>query len=243
MSNIEGKVIVITGASSGLGLVAAKEFGKRGAKVVVGARRLDRLQSLVKELGQPEETAVKVDVTKREDVEKLVRTAVDVYGRIDVLVNNAGYGTVSKFEDGHVDEWDQCVDVNIKGVLYGINAVLPVFKEQKSGQIINVSSVLGRLVFPATGVYSGTKFAVRAISEGLRQELKPYNVRVLNVSPGPTESEMLTSLTERSTTSKEVAGTFAAWGVVPATAFSDALIYAVGQPSNVDVNEITFTPA
>lgn len=242
MSNIEGKVIVITGASSGLGLVAAKELANRGAKVVVGARRLDRLQTLVKELGQPKETAVEVDVTKPEEVGRLIKAAVGVYGRIDVLVNNAGYLTLSNLEDGHVDEWEKCIDINIKGVLYGVNAVLPVFREQRFGQIINVSSVAGHTVFPFEAVYSGTKFAVRAISEGLRQELKPYNVRVLNVSPGAIETEMLKEIVDRKTSDQHAAAHVSDWGSMPATAFSDALIYAIGQPENVDVNEIIFRP-
>lgn len=240
MSNIEGKVIVITGASSGLGLTATKELAKLGAKVVVGARRLDRLQELAKEIGQPETTAVQVDVTKREQVDKLIQTALDVYGRIDVLVNNAGYMPLSYIEKGKVDEWDATIDINIKGVLYGVNAVLPVFKKQKSGQIINVSSVGGHTVITGGAVYCGTKFAVRAISEGLRQELKPYNIRVLNVSPGATESDLGNSITDEDllVTLKDKFD----FHPVPATAFSDAIIYAINQPENVDVNEIIFRP-
>ncbi|PRT54007.1 hypothetical protein B9G98_01627 [Wickerhamiella sorbophila] len=237
MSNVKGKVIVITGASSGLGLVAAREFAKLGAKVVVGARRLDRLNELVKELGQPEATAVKVDVTKREQVENLVQTALDIYGRIDVLVNNAGYMPLSYMEKCKVDEWDATIDINIKGVLYGVAAIIPVFKKQKSGQIINVSSVAGHNVLMGGAVYSASKYAVRAISEGLRQELKPYNVRVLNVSPGATESDLLQGITDEDINSR-----LANIQRVPATVFSDALIFAVNQPENVDINEIIFRP-
>ncbi|PRT54006.1 hypothetical protein B9G98_01626 [Wickerhamiella sorbophila] len=238
MSNVKGKVIIITGASSGLGLVAAREFAKLGAKVVVGARRIDRLTELVKELGQPEATAVKVDVTKREQVENLVQTALDIYGRIDVLVNNAGYMPLSYMEKCKVDEWDATIDINIKGVLYGVAAIIPVFKKQKSGQIINVSSVAGHNVLMGGAVYSASKYAVRVISEGLRQELKPYNVRVLNVSPGATESDLAHGITDEDVM-KNIEKEFEA---VPATVFSDALIFAVNQPENVDVNEITFRP-
>lgn len=243
MSGIDGKVFVITGASSGLGLTLAKELGKRGAEVVVGARRLDRLQNLVRELGQPEETAVKVDVTKREDVDKLLETAVNLYGRVDVLVNNAGYATFSLFEDGHVDEWETCIDINIKGVLYGINAVIPIFKKQKFGQIVNVSSVAGISTSPTAAVYSCTKSALNAISEGLRQELKPYNVRVLNVSPGATDTEGFHGIATRATTNPNAVKYIESFVPVPPTSFSDAVIYAVSQPENVDVNEITFRPS
>lgn len=237
--NIEGKVIVITGASSGLGEGAARELAKRGATIVVGARRLDRLKALVHELGQPEKAAVKVDVTNRNDVETLVQTAIDLYGRVDVLLNNAGIMPLSFLEKGFVEEWDAMIDVNIKGVLYGVNAVIPHFKQQKSGQIINVSSVSGHVVAPGSAVYSGTKFAVRAISEGLRQELKPYNIRVLNVSPGATQSDLVSTIKD-----EDVLGMFASSGLVPVptTAFTDAIIYAIGQPENVDVNEVIFRP-
>lgn len=238
-NNIKGKVVVITGASSGLGEASARELAKLGAKVVVGARRLDRLQALVKEIGEPAQAAVKVDVTKREDVEALIKTAVDLHGRVDVLLNNAGYMPLSLIEKGRVDEWDAMIDINIKGVLYGVNAVLPVFKKQMSGQIINVSSVAGHVVSPGSTVYSGTKFAVKALSEGLRQELKPYNVRVLNVSPGATESELFLAIKD-----KDVLDSFASMKLdpVPNTAFTDAIIFAIGQPENVDVNEIIFRP-
>lgn len=236
MLGIKGKIVVITGASSGLGEVAARELVKRGAKVVLGARRVDRLQALAKDLGQPSEAAVKVDVTKRAEVEALVKTAIDLHGHVDVLLNNAGYMPLSYLEKGKVDEWDAAIDINIKGVLYGINAILPHFKERKSGQIINVSSVAGHVVFPAGSVYCATKFAVRAISEGLRQEVKPYNVRVLNVSPGATDSDLRGGITDPDALKLVPAKS------APSTAFSDAIIYAISQPENVDVNEIIFRP-
>lgn len=228
---IEGKVIVITGASSGLGETAAIELAKRGAKVVLGARRVDKLRSLVKQFGQPEESAVEVDVSKKEQVDNLVKVALKLYGKIDVFINNAGIAEFAPIEVGNVESWDRTIDVNIKGTLYGVNAVLPHFKERKAGQIINTASVVGHTVYPNAVVYSATKFAIRAISEGLRQELKPYNVRVLNVSPGPTQSEALAKLTKAHPIT-----------AVPSTAFSDAVIYAIGQPENVDVNEIIFRP-
>ncbi|PRT55585.1 hypothetical protein B9G98_03205 [Wickerhamiella sorbophila] len=231
VKGIEGKVIVITGASSGLGETSAHELTKAGAKVVVGARRVDKLRALVKEFGLPEESAVEVDVSKQEQVENLIQTALKLYGKIDVLMNNAGVATFSPIEAGDVDAWDRMIDTNVKGVLYGVNAVLPHFKERKSGQIINTCSVVGHSVMRNGVVYSSTKFAIRAISEGLRQELKPHNIRVLNISPGPTESEGL-----------RVAFGEASMPTAPSTAFSDAVIYAVSQPENVDINEITFRP-
>ncbi|PRT55586.1 hypothetical protein B9G98_03206 [Wickerhamiella sorbophila] len=225
--NIVGKVVVITGASSGLGQATAHALAGAGAKVVVGARRLELLRTMCKDLGQPEEAAVQTDVTKPQDLEKLVKTAVDLYGRVDVLVNNAGYMTQGNLEEGRVSEWDTCIDINVKGVLYGVNAIVPYFKRQKSGQIINIGSVSGRVVYPGSVVYCASKFAVRAISEGLRQELKPYNVRVLNMSPGVIETEMEANVDVEP---------------MPASAVANTIAYAIGQPENVDVNEIIMRP-
>lgn len=170
---------------------------------------------------------MQTDVTKPQDLEKLVKTAVDLYGRVDVLVNNAGYMTQGNLEEGRVSEWDTCIDINVKGVLYGVNAIVPYFKRQKSGQIINIGSVSGRVVYPGSVVYCASKFAVRAISEGLRQELKPYNVRVLNMSPGVIETEMEANVDVEP---------------MPASAVANTIAYAIGQPENVDVNEIIMRP-
>ena len=180
---IKDKVVVITGASSGLGEAAARRLAKDGAKLVLGARRLDRLQALAKELSLGDDAVVQTDVSKYDEVKRLVDHAVKAHGRIDVMINNAGLMPQSLLESLKIDEWDRMIDVNIKGVLYGIAAALPVMKAQKSGHIINVSSVAGHKVRPGSTIYSATKSAVRVISEGLRQEVKPYNIRTTIISP------------------------------------------------------------
>ncbi|HMQ94523.1 SDR family oxidoreductase, partial [Amaricoccus sp.] len=171
--NIAGKTIVITGASSGMGAAAARHLAEKGANVVLGARRAERIEVLAEEIRAAggKATAVVTDVTKRSDVQTLVDTAVETYGRIDVLINNAGVMPLSPLERLKVDEWDQMIDVNLKGVLYGVAAALPHMKAQKSGHIIGLSSVAGHKLFGGSAVYSATKFGVRAISEGLRQEV------------------------------------------------------------------------
>ena len=168
-SNIEGKVVVITGASSGLGEATARHLAGEGAKLVLGARRLDRLQALTRELNLGTDAAVATDVTDHAQVKRLVDAAVAIHGRIDVIINNAGLMPHSPLERGKVDDWDRMIDVNLKGVLYGIAAALPHMTRQKSGHIINVSSVAGHKVRPGSAVYAATKAAVRMLSEGLRQ--------------------------------------------------------------------------
>src|ERR1051325_10519942 len=178
-NNIAGKVVVVTGASSGLGEATARLLSAQGAKVVLGARRIDRLQSLAEELegSGGKALAIATDVTDYDQVKRLVDAAVQAYGRIDVIINNAGLMPSSPLERLKIDDWNRMIDVNIKGVLYGIAAALPYMQQQKSGHFINVSSVAGHKVRPGGTVYSATKHAVRVISEGLRQEVKPYNIR------------------------------------------------------------------
>ena len=185
-NNITGKVVVITGASSGLGEATARLLSAKGASVALGARRQDRIQSLAYELTSAggKAIAVTTDVTDRAQVRKLVDTAAQTYGRVDVMINNAGLMPQAPLERFKVDEWDRMIDVNLKGVLYGIAAALPHMQRQKSGHFINVSSVAGHKVGPGFAVYAATKFAVRALSEGLRQEVKPYNIRTTVISPG-----------------------------------------------------------
>jgi len=238
--NIKGKVVVITGASSGLGAEAARHLVREGAKVALGARRLDRLQALAKELGEANATVFKVDVTRREQVQAFVDHAVSTYGRIDVMLNNAGLMPHSPLERLKVDQWDQMIDVNIKGVLYGIAAALPVMQAQKSGHIINVSSVAGHKVRPNGVVYSATKHAVRIISEGLRQEVKPYNIRSTIISPGAVATELPDSITETDI----AAGMHAFYEkyAIPADSFARCVLFAMSQPEDVDINEILFRP-
>ena len=237
---IQDKVVVITGASSGLGEAAARRLARDGAKLVLGARRVDRLHALAKELSLGEGAAVQTDVAKFDEVKRLVDHAAKLHGRIDVMINNAGLMPHSPLERGKVEDWDRMIDVNIKGVLYGIGAALPYMKAQKSGHIINVSSVAGHKVAPGGAVYAATKHAVRVISEGLRQEVKPYNIRTTIISPGAVESELPDSVTEPDV-AENVRERYAKWAI-PAASFASMVAFAMSQPEEVDVNEILFRP-
>jgi NADP-dependent 3-hydroxy acid dehydrogenase YdfG len=240
-NNIAGKVVVITGASSGLGEATARLLAAQGAKVVLGARRKERIEALAAELkgkgGQA--LALATDVTQREQVRALADAAVESFGRLDVMINNAGLMPHSPLERLKVEDWDRMIDVNLKGVLYGIAAALPHMQRQKSGQIVNVSSVAGHKVRPGSAVYAATKHAVRALSEGLRQEVKPYNIRTTVLSPGAVATELVDSITE-----KDIAeGVRRMYEIaIPAEAFARAVAFAISQPDEVDVNEILFRP-
>jgi NADP-dependent 3-hydroxy acid dehydrogenase YdfG len=240
--NIGGKVVVITGASSGLGEATARLLAAQGASVVLGARRVERLRVLADELtGRGGKAfAVATDVTNRDQVKALVDAAVQAYGRVDVMTNNAGLMPQAPLERLRVDEWDRMIDVNIKGVLYGIAAALPHMQRQKSGHIINVSSVAGHKVGPGFTVYAATKHAVRALSEGLRQEVKPYNIRTTVISPGAVATELTNSVTDPDIA--ERLRKFYAEVAIPAESFARAVAFAIGQPEEVDVNEILFRP-
>lgn len=239
--NIQGKVVVITGASSGLGEAAARMLAAQGATVALGARRTERLDALVAQItaGGGKAMAQATDVTERAQVQALVDAAVQRYGRIDVMVNNAGLMPNSLLERLKVDDWDRMIDVNLKGVLYGIAAALPHMMRQKSGHIVNVSSVAGHKVRPGSAVYAATKHAVRALSEGLRQEVKPYDIRTTIISPGAVATELPGSITEPDVAAA-VNKVYAL--AVPADAFARALVFAISQPDDVDINEILFRP-
>ncbi len=241
-NNITGKVVVITGASSGLGEAAARLLSANGAKVVLGARRVERLQTIVEELNKNggNALAVATDVKELSQVKHLVDMAVQTHGRIDVMINNAGVMPSSPLERLKVDEWEQMIDVNIKGVLYGIAAALPYMKKQKSGHIINVSSVAGHKVRPGNVVYAATKHAVRAISEGLRQEVKPYNLRTTIISPGAVATELLNTVAEPDE-SERIRNYFNKYAI-SADSFARAVAFAISQPEEVDINEILFRP-
>jgi NADP-dependent 3-hydroxy acid dehydrogenase YdfG len=243
MSNgIEGKVVVVTGASSGLGEATARFLSAQGASVVLGARRVDRIQSLADELTASggKALAVATDVTQRDQVQKLVDAAVQTYGRVDVIINNAGLMPQAPLERLKVDEWDRMIDVNIKGVLYGIAAALPYMKQQKAGHFINVSSVAGHRVGPGFAVYAATKHAVRALSEGLRQEVKPYNIRTTVISPGAVATELPQSVTDPDSAART--RKFYEAFAIPAESFARAVAFAISQREEVDVNEILFRP-
>ncbi|MBB3610587.1 SDR family oxidoreductase [Rhizobium sp. BK602] len=239
---IENKVVVITGASSGLGAAAARRLASEGAKVVLGARRADRLEALAEDIRSAggKALAVATDVTKRDDLRKLADSAIDLFGRIDVMLNNAGLMPLAPYERLKVDEWDKMIDVNIKGVLYGIAAVLPHMQARKSGHIINVSSVYGHIVSPGASVYCATKWAVRAISEGLRQEVKPYNLRTTVISPGAVATELLHQISEKDVFNN--VKDFVDRVAISDDSFARMVSFAISQPDDVDVSEILFRP-
>jgi NADP-dependent 3-hydroxy acid dehydrogenase YdfG len=238
--NIAGKVVVITGASSGLGEATARHLAREGAKLVLGARRLNRLQALARELSLNEDAAVRTDVVDRTQVRALVDQAIRTHGRLDVMLNNAGLMPQAPLERLQVDEWDRMIDVNLKGVLYGIAAALPHMQRQKCAHIINVSSVAGHRVGPGFAVYAATKFAVRALSEGLRQEVKPYNIRTTVISPGAVATELPNSVTDPDAAAR--VRKFYEEAAIPADSFARAVAFAISQPEDVDVNEILFRP-
>ncbi|GAB7031373.1 SDR family oxidoreductase [Streptomyces sp. NPDC021749] len=241
MSGVEGKVVAVTGASGGIGEATALLLAERGARLVLGARRSERLAELVGRIEEAGGAAVQIrtDVTRREDLEGLVALAVERFGRLDVLVGNAGVGTISPLDDLRVEEWDHMVDVNVKGVLHGIGAALPVFRAQGTGHFITTASTAAFRVVPAMAVYAGTKFAVRAICEGLRQEAGGA-LRVTTVSPGP----IATDFAEASTNSRVRAEITAMRDrlAIPPDAIARAIAFAVEQPAEVDVNEIVVRP-
>jgi NADP-dependent 3-hydroxy acid dehydrogenase YdfG len=241
-NNIEGKGVVITGASSGPGEATARHLSAQGACVVLGARRAGRIQSLADALiaSGGRALAVTTDVTRFDDVKRLVAAAVEHFGRIDVMINNAGLMPHSPLERLKVEDWDRTIDVNIKGVLYGIGAALPYMKQQKAGHIINVSSVAGHKVRPGSAVYAATKSAVLMLSEGLRQEVKPYDIRTTVISPGAVATELPSSVTEPDVA--ENVRKFYEENAIPAESFANAVAFAIGQPPDIDVNEILFRP-
>ncbi len=241
-NNITGKVIVITGASSGLGEATARHLAARGAVLVLGARRIDKLETIAKELraAGAKVEVLTTDVTQAAQVKALVQKGIDVFGRIDVLINNAGLMAIAPLTARKVDEWERMIDINIKGVLYGIAAALPVFQTQGSGHFINLASVAGlKVSSPGGTVYSGTKFAVRAISEGLRHEVGG-SIRSTIISPGAVESELKFGSTDEASV-KAVGVKYEI--AIPADSVARAIAYAIEQPSDVDINEIVLRPA
>jgi NADP-dependent 3-hydroxy acid dehydrogenase YdfG len=240
--DISGKVVVITGASSGLGAATARLLSQQGAIVVLGARRADRIEALASELTSAggKAAAVVTDVANRGQVKQLVDKAVESFGRIDVMLNNAGVMPLAPLEALKTDEWDQMIDVNLKGMLNGVAAALPYMKQQKGGHFINVSSVYGHKVGPNAAVYCATKFAVRALSEGLRQEVKPYNIRTTIISPGAVATELLEHISETSIQAQTK--DFVSKIAVPAETFARMVAFAISEPADVDVSEIVFRP-
>jgi NADP-dependent 3-hydroxy acid dehydrogenase YdfG len=240
MSEIQNKVVIITGASSGLGEATAKRLAKHGAKLMLAARREDRLQELVAKIEQEGGTAKYqvTDVSDRSQVEALAKATQQAYGRIDVLVNNAGLMPLSPLDETKVEEWEKMIDVNIKGVLYGVAAVLPIMRSQESGHIINLSSVAGHKVFAGGTVYCATKFAVKAISEGIRLESHGH-IRSTNISPGAVTTELTNTITHEQT-AQNIDQLYSV--AIDADAIARAITYAIKQPEDVDVNEMIIRP-
>lgn len=241
MPGIKGKVIAITGSSSGIGEAAAVRLAELGAKLVIGARSTDRLKDIVERIESRGGEAVyaQTDVTSREDLSNLVLLACERYGKLDVLINNAGTGPISPLDDLRVEDWEATIDVNTKGVLYGIAAALPVFRKQSLGHFINIASTAGLKTVANQAVYSGSKFAVRAISEGLRQEAGDH-IRVTTISPGVVQTNFIDGISNQKI-KEQLASVRDRLGLRPEAVVS-AIVYAIEQPSDVDINEIVIRP-
>lgn len=241
---MDKKVIIITGASSGIGEATAYKLSKDGHSLVLAARRKEKLIALKENLKSYNNEVLihQTDVTNKNEVNSLVKNTISEFGKVDVLINNAGIMPLSFIEEGRVEDWDRMIDVNLKGLLYGINEVVPIMKEQKYGHIINVSSVAGRRVFPTAAVYCATKFGVNAITEGLRQELSAkYNIKVTAIEPGATKTELQDHIPN-----KEIKENFAkrmeSVTFLEAKDIAEAIHYAISQPKHVNVTEILIHP-
>ncbi len=240
---IKDKVAIITGASSGIGKATALALSKAGAKIAIGARRTDKLEELENEIKQNggEVISQKLDVTKKSECDSFADAALQKWGSIDILINNAGLMPLSFLKNLKVDEWDQMIDVNIKGVLYCTAAVVSHMKEKKSGHIVNISSVAGRIVFPAGSVYCATKHAVAAFSEGIRQELSVRsNIRVTCIEPGVVATELTNTITDESL--QGFVENAKKMETLKAEDIANAILYAVESPNHVNVNEILIRP-
>ena len=244
MSTIQNKVVIIMGASSGIGEATTKKLAQEGAKLVIAARREDRLKALVESLPNTEITYAIGDVTNKEEIQAVVDLAVKKYGRVDVLYNNAGVMPTAALSEKRFDEWRQMLDINIMGVLNGIAAVLPIMKQQQSGHIIATDSVAGHVVYPGSAVYCGTKFAVRAIMEGLRQEERENNIRSTIISPGAVTTELYRTINtpEEREWVKELMSKGEEGFSLKASDIADAVAYAISTPETVAVSEILIRP-
>ncbi|MFC0523260.1 SDR family oxidoreductase [Pontibacillus salicampi] len=243
ISSLQGKTAIITGASSGIGESIAQHFAMEGANVVLAARRKDRLESLAQRIESEHQVSAKIvvaDVTKQSDMENLVEETKKDFSSVDIFINNAGVMLLSFLKNDKVEQWEQMVDVNIKGVLFGIHAALPAMLEQEAGHIVNVSSVAGHEVFPSSTVYSATKYAVKALSMGMEKELSRTGVRVTNVSPGAVSTELPEHITD-----EEVLSMFEdrkGRRTLESEDIARSVVYAVTQPSYVNVNEVIVRP-
>lgn len=242
MNNIEGKVVAITGASSGIGEATARLLAERGASVVLGARRVERLDDIAREIrahGGGVATC-RTDVTRREDLERLVAAAAEQFGSLDVLVSNAGISKIGPVADLDADGWSAMIDVNLRGVLHGIAAALPVFRRQGRGHFVTTVSTAGLKVVPTMAVYAATKNAVRTVMEGLRQESTDGVIRTTSISPGFVDTELDSSIDDTALRD-QIRSTMSAFGLPPA-AVARAIAFAIEQPDDVEIGEIVIRP-
>jgi len=239
--SINGKIVAITGASSGIGEATARLLARSGAKVALGARRINRLERIVSEIKSEggEAIACTLDVTQRDSVVSFVESTIQAFGRLDVFINNAGVMLIAPLDEFKVEEWDQMINVNVRGVLYGIAAALPVMQKQADGHIVNISSVAGHKVAPGFTVYCGTKFAIGAISEGVRQEAGP-GIRCTIISPGAVQTELSSHIAPGE--AKVAVDAMYATAALGADAIARGVLYAISQPPDVDVNELLIRP-
>jgi NADP-dependent 3-hydroxy acid dehydrogenase YdfG len=239
---LKGMVVAITGSSSGIGAAIAKTLAKHGACVVLGARREDRLKKIEKEIKESggETVYTVTDVKNKEDLVRLVQTAVSAYGKLDVIVNNAGVGHISRIDELDIEGWEEMIDINLKGVLYGIAAAIPVFKQQKQGHIINIISTSGIKIVPMQGVYAGTKNAVRTIAEAFRQESNG-EIRITSISPGVVKTEMADSM--KNNPMKSVIKESMEKLAISPEAIANAVVYAITQPKDVEIGDIVIRPS
>lgn len=242
MHNIKGKVVAITGASSGMGKAIAIELAKNGAKVILGARRTEQLLQLVEDIKSTggEATCITTDVKNKADLDRLVHKAVDQYGKLDVMVNNAGISQLSRIDDLDLEGWEEMIDINLKGVLYGMAAAIPVFKMQEAGHIVNIISTAGLKITPMMGVYAGTKNAIRTIAEAFRQE-SDGKIRITGISPGFVKTDFAGSIKNeemRTAIQKEMDQM-----ALDPLAIANAVMYAVSQPNDVEIGELIIRPS
>jgi len=242
MQNIKGKVVAITGASSGMGKAIAIALAKNGAKVVLGARRTEQLQQIVEEIKSTasEATSAQIDVKNKAELVRLVNTAIEKYGKLDVIVNNPGVSQLSRIDELDIDGWEEMIDINLKGVLYGMAAAIPVFKQQQSGHIINIISTSGIKITPMQGVYARTKNAIRTIAEAFRQE-SDGNIRITGISPGFVKTDFADNIKneEMKTAIQKGMGQIA----IDPIAIANAVIYAISQPDDVEIGDIVIRPS
>lgn len=242
MQNLKGKVVAVTGASAGIGKAIAIKLAENGVKVVLGARNIEQLQSIVDDIKNNSGDAifVKIDVSKKEDLIHFVSAAVEKYGTLDIIINNAGVAQLSRIDELDVDGWEQMIDINIKGVLYGMAAAIPVFKQQQSGHIVNIISTSGIKIVPTQGIYAGTKNAVRTIAEAFRQE-SDGTIRITGISPGVVKTDFANHIKNESM--KTIIQHNMEHLAISPESIADAVIYAISQPKEVEIGDIVIRPA